>query len=47
MIIPDDLLFEEEMIIQKILKGQHIKHYDTIRKSKEGQMCFVSRQFHP
>ncbi|HNP43539.1 MAG TPA: PAS domain S-box protein [Panacibacter sp.] len=47
MIIPDDLLFEEEMIIQKILKGQHIKHYDTIRKSKGGSNVFVSLTVSP
>lgn len=47
MIIPDDLIHEEGMIIERITKGEHIKHYDTKRKSKDGTNVFVSLTISP
>lgn len=35
-LFPDDLIAEEKTIIGKIRRGERIRHYETIRKKKDG-----------
>jgi PAS domain S-box-containing protein len=47
VLIPADLEAEEDIIINKIRKGERIQHYETIRKTKEGLNIFVSLTVSP
>jgi len=40
-LIPDDLQFEEKTIIDSIRAGQRVKHFDTVRLTKDGTLVDV------
>lgn len=46
-LIPTDLHEEEKMILNKIRRGEHIDHYETIRLSKSGERLEVSLSISP
>ncbi|MBA3992434.1 MAG: hybrid sensor histidine kinase/response regulator [Cyanobacteria bacterium DS2.3.42] len=46
-IIPDDLLSEEDVILDKLKRGERIEHYETIRKRKDGQLINISLTISP
>lgn len=47
IIIPKDRLYEEEVIISKLSKGQRIEHFETLRKKKNGEEIHVSLSISP
>ncbi len=42
MLIPEDRLHEEQMILDKIVSGQTVRHYETVRQRKDGTQFDVS-----
>jgi PAS domain S-box-containing protein len=42
ILIPEDKKEEREHIIGKVLKGQKVEHYDTLRRKKDGTLVDVS-----
>jgi PAS domain S-box-containing protein len=46
-LIPPDRQSEEGYIIEKIRKGERIKHYDTVRRRKDGTLVDVSLAVSP
>src|SRR3954467_354598 len=47
IIIPEDRLGEEPDILARIRRGERIDHFETIRKSKDGQLINVSVTISP
>jgi two-component system, chemotaxis family, CheB/CheR fusion protein len=47
MLIPADRLFEEERILDHIRRGEHINHYESIRRRKDGSLLNVSLTISP
>src|ERR1700761_8291695 len=46
-LIPDDLKYEEDEILEKLRAGQRIDHYETIRRRKDGSLIDVSVTISP
>jgi PAS domain S-box-containing protein len=46
-IIPADRLTEEEDILARLARGQHIDHYETVRRKKDGTLCDISLTVSP
>jgi hypothetical protein len=42
MLIPDERLQEEEVILNKIRKGEKVDHFETVRKIRPGIHITVS-----
>ena len=47
MLIPEDSLDQEELILSRIIKGERIDHFETIRKRKDGTLVDVSLTVSP
>ena len=47
LLIPPELLQEEEMVMEKIKTGQPVLHYDTLRLAKNGEKVNVSVTISP
>ncbi|HEX3941144.1 MAG TPA: PAS domain S-box protein, partial [Acidobacteriaceae bacterium] len=47
MLIPADRLSEEASILEHIRRGEHIEHYESIRRSKDGSLLNVSLTISP
>lgn len=47
LIIPPDLLHEEEKILNTLRKGRHIDHFQTVRTTKSGKQIHVSLSISP
>jgi len=47
ILIPSDLRNEEETILQKARAGERVKHYETVRVTKEGKKIDVSLTVSP
>lgn len=46
-LIPQDRLEEESQLIMKVLKGGKVKHFETIRKTKESKLINISISISP
>jgi PAS domain S-box-containing protein len=46
-LIPEDLLYEEDEILAKLGAGERIDHYETVRRSKNGELLDVSVTLSP
>ncbi len=46
-LIPEDLHADEPLILSRIRAGQRIEHFDTIRRSKSGELLNVSLTISP
>jgi PAS domain S-box-containing protein len=46
-IIPADRIDEEPSIIQRIIKGERIEHFDTLRQTKNGNLIDISLTISP
>lgn len=46
-LIPSDLLYEEQQILEKIRRGESIEDYETMRVCKDGQLISVSCNISP
>jgi PAS domain S-box-containing protein len=47
MLIPDDRTGEEEMLLERLRRGEEIRHYETERRTKEGRRIRVSLTISP
>lgn len=47
MLIPEDLLNQEDLILSRILKGERVDHFETVRKRKDGTLVDVSLTVSP
>ena len=47
LIIPADLLEEEPVILERLKRGEHIDHFDTIRVRKDGSRINISLSISP
>ncbi len=46
-LIPDDRVSEEHEIIGKIARGEHIRHFQTLRRRKDGSLVDISLAISP
>ena len=42
IIIPPDRMAEERMILEKIIRGESVEHYETVRRRKDGKLVDIS-----
>ncbi len=47
LIIPEELRKEEEMILSRLRKGEHIDHFETVRMRKDGSRLDISLTISP
>jgi PAS domain S-box-containing protein len=47
IIIPSDRLNEEPVILERIGRGEHIDHYESVRRHKDGRLLDVSLTISP
>jgi len=47
LLFPPNLAYEEEMLLQKVQAGIEIKHFETLRKCKNGELINVSITLSP
>jgi PAS domain S-box-containing protein len=47
MIIPDELEGEESELLERLRAGEHIEHYETVRRTKSGKKIDVSLTISP
>jgi two-component system, chemotaxis family, CheB/CheR fusion protein len=47
MLIPPDRLDEESEILARIRRGEHIEHYETVRRRKDGTLIDISLTVSP
>lgn len=47
ILIPSEIFEEEQLFLNKIGNGEHIKHYETVRKKKDGSEIEVSLTISP
>ncbi|MDX1812986.1 MAG: PAS domain S-box protein, partial [Gammaproteobacteria bacterium] len=47
LIIPDDLISEEDIIREKLLRGERLDHFETLRKRKNNEIFPVSVSISP
>jgi two-component system, chemotaxis family, CheB/CheR fusion protein len=47
LLIPVDRVAEEPAILERIRRGEHINHYESIRRRKDGQLLDVSLTISP
>ena len=47
LLIPDDRVNEEDEILERVQRGEHTDHYETVRKTKEGVVIHVSVSVSP
>jgi PAS domain S-box-containing protein len=47
LIVPTDRLDEERQILNRIRQGQHVRHYETVRRTKSGSAVDISLTISP
>ena len=47
MLFPADRLSEEARILERIRRGEHIEHYESVRRRKDGSLLNVSLTISP
>ncbi|HWM90126.1 MAG TPA: ATP-binding protein [Thermoanaerobaculia bacterium] len=47
LIIPSDRRHEEQMILERLRRGERIEHYETVRQTKEGRLIDISLAISP
>jgi two-component system sensor kinase FixL len=47
MLFPRDLIEEEQLILKRIIEGEKIEHYETVRRTKSGAEIDVSLSISP
>jgi PAS domain S-box-containing protein len=46
-IVPDHLQTEEQQILERVSRGEHVAHYETLRQRKDGRLMDVSLTLSP
>ena len=47
LIIPPDRRHEEQMILERLRRGERIEHYETVRRTKQGRLIDISLAISP
>ena len=47
MLFPADRISEEDMIMERIRRGERVEHFETVRKTKTGQLLDISLTLSP
>jgi two-component system, chemotaxis family, CheB/CheR fusion protein len=47
LLIPPDRINEEPVILERIRRGEHIQHYESVRRRKDGRLLNVSLTISP
>jgi PAS domain S-box-containing protein len=47
LLIPPERLAEEEMILTRLKQGDHVDHYETVRRTKDGRLLDISLSISP
>jgi PAS domain S-box-containing protein len=47
LLLPHDRLDEESMILHKLKEGEHVSHFETVRRRKDGSLVDVSLTISP
>jgi two-component system CheB/CheR fusion protein len=47
LLFPPDRLHEEDVILERIRRGEHIEHYESVRRRKDGKLLDVSLRISP
>ena len=47
LLIPSDRIGEEPVILERIRRGEHIQHYESVRRRKDGRLLDVSLTISP
>ena len=47
LIIPEDRLQEEQQVLARLVKGQRIDHFETMRRTKDGRLVAISLTVSP
>jgi two-component system CheB/CheR fusion protein len=47
LLIPPDRIGEEPVILERIRRGEHIQHYESVRRRKDGRLLDVSLTISP
>jgi two-component system CheB/CheR fusion protein len=47
LLIPPDRLHEEPVILERIRRGEHIEHYESVRRRKDGSLLNISLSISP
>jgi PAS domain S-box-containing protein len=47
LLIPEDRLYEEEDILARIVTGQRVQHFETVRRRKDGGLLDISLTISP
>ena len=47
MLIPEDRFYEEEMILDRLRRGESVEHYETVRKTKDGRLIDIAVTISP
>ncbi|HET6779268.1 MAG TPA: PAS domain S-box protein, partial [Gemmatimonadales bacterium] len=46
-LIPGELQQEEQQILERVARGEHVAHYETIRRRKDGKSVYISLTLSP
>jgi two-component system cell cycle sensor histidine kinase/response regulator CckA len=46
-VVPDDLQDEEREILERVANGEHVAHYETVRRRKDGSQLSISLTVSP
>ncbi len=47
MLLPEDRTNEESEILERIRRGERVEHFETVRKTKAGELIDVSLTISP
>jgi PAS domain S-box-containing protein len=47
LLVPDDLRLEEQSILQRVARGEHVAHYETMRRRRDGKLISVALTLSP
>src|SRR5688500_6281104 len=47
LLVPADLLEEEQLILEKVKRGERVDHFETLRLTKDGRQICVSLTVSP
>jgi two-component system cell cycle sensor histidine kinase/response regulator CckA len=46
-VVPDELQFEEQAILERVARGEHVDHYETVRVRRDGRRIDVALTLSP
>src|SRR5262250_2893415 len=46
-VVPQELVEEERQILRRVARGEHVAHYETVRRRRDGSQFFISLTISP